>query len=220
MTDQFIGDHCTRYEISVPLTYHRVNGRIHHVENGRARDLHFRGAWVELPEGVRPGSTLTLALTIPPKEVPLLAHVVWARPDSSNGAHLHGVRFTGVTPAQRERLATLFAQRKPVPLRLYCALAATCQRKGVACAATPGTTRDLSRDGMCVRLPEPVVPGTELCARIATEFGQIVADAQVVWGDGARAGLPQGASYRHGLRFLHFHGSSELPLRALLEGIH
>lgn len=220
MTRQAISDHCTRYAINVPFAYHRVTGRSYRGKRGWTRDLNFRGAWVELPEQVGPGSTLTITLATPVGNLSLVAHVVWGRPDLPNAPYLHGLRFTGVTPEKREQLSRLFANEKPLPVRLYCRLAATCQRKCVGCLAVPGAIRDLSDDGACIRLPEPVAPGTELCIRTATVFGQIAADAKVVWADQARAGLPRDASYRHGLRFLHLQPLSELPLRALLDGLH
>ena len=211
---------CTRYVMNVRFEYRRPAERGHQGKSGWMRDVNFQGAWVELPERVGPGSNLEITLATPVGNLALVARVAWARPDLPNAPYLHGLRFTGVTPEKREQLSRLFANEKPLPVRLYCRLAATCQRKCVGCLAVPGAIRDLSDDGACIRLPEPVAPGTELCIRTATVFGQVAADAKVVWADQARAELPRDASYRHGLRFLHLQPLSELPLRALLDGLH
>ena len=219
MTKETIRNHCTRYAVNVPFTYQPVNGDLHKRENGWTRDLNFRGAWVELPGQVEPGNTLKIALATPQRNLSLLAHVAWTQLDLPAAPYLHGLRFTGVTPDQRDRLSTLLAHSNPLPVRLYCALAATCQRKGVGRVAIRGTTRDLSEDGACVRLPEPLTPGTELCIRAKSQFGEIAAEAQVVWADQVGSERPRDASYRHGLRFLHLHPLSERPLRAFLDGI-
>ena len=221
MTMQTVsGDYCTRYAMNVRFTYHRVAERGYPRRAGWTRDLNFRGAWVELPESVRRGSTLAVALATPVGDLSLVAHVAWARPELPNAPYLHGLRFTGVTPFKRDQFRSLFANEKARPVRLYCALAATCHLTGVKSPAVPGAIRDLSDDGACVRLPEPLAPGTELGICATTELGKIAADARVVWADQAQAGLPRDASYRHGLRFLRVHPLSELPLCALLDGIH
>ena len=219
MTKQAVSEHCTRYAMNVPFTYRHVAGRGHRRKHGWTRDLHLRGAWAELPERVRAGSTLEITLATAVGNLSLLAHVAWARPDLPTSPYLHGLCFTGVTAQKREQLHTLIAHKAALPARVACELVATCQRKGVGFPPVPGTIQDLSDRGVCVALPEPVAPGTQLAIRTATRLGPMVADAQVVWADQARAGLPRGTSYRHGLRFLRVDPLSELPLRALLYGI-
>ena len=210
---------CTRYVMNVRFEYRRPAERGHHGKSGWMRDVNFQGAWVELPERVGPGSTLAITLATPVGNLALVARVAWARPDLPDAPYLHGVRFTGVTAQKREQLHTLIAHKAALPARVACELVATCQRKGVGFRPVPGTIQDLSDRGVCVALPEPVAPGTELYLRTATRLGPMVADAQVVWADRARAGLPRGTVYRHGLRFLRVDPLSELPLRALLYGI-
>ena len=206
----------TRYTVNVRLLYRKVAERGHRRHSGWARDLNLRGAWVELSEQVEPGSVLKLTLVTPGGNLALGARVAWASPGVRDARYRHGVRFTGVTPDQRAWLSTLFAHEKPLPARLSCTLAAKCQRTDKGAPVMPGIVRDLSDGGACVRLPDRVAPGTALSIRAATPFGKMTADGTVVWADPAPAGLPGGASYRHGLRFLHIHTLSELPLRALL----
>jgi len=210
---------CTRYVMHVRFEYRRPAERGHQGKRGWMRDVNFQGAWVELPERVGPGSTLEITFATPAGNLSLATRVAWARPDLPHAPYLHGVRFTGVTAQKREQLHTLIAHKAALPARVACELVATCQRKGIGFRPVPGTIQDLSDRGVCIALPEPVAPGTELAIRTATRLGPMVADAQVVWADQARAGLPRGTSYRHGLRFLRVDPLSELPLRALLYGI-
>jgi hypothetical protein len=181
--------------------------------------LNLRGAWVELPERVAVRSILEIALEAPGGNVPLVAHVAWTCPVEQAAPFLHGLRFTGFTPAGRDRIRTLLAATQPVPpVRLYCALAGTCHTKGIACPAVPSAIRDLSERGAGLRIAEPVPVGTEMDLRIASPYGRIAAAGQVVWAE-EPAPLLQGAWYRHGLRFLRVEPWSELPLQAVLCGM-
>lgn len=219
MTAQEFGDHLTRYALNLRVRYRRVAERSFRPEHGWVRDLNTRGAWVELPERIAARSALAIALDTPAGELPLVAHVAWTCPGLRDAPYLHGFRFTGVTPACRDRLHALLAHESPpVPVRLYCGFAATCQQKGIACPPVPGTIRDLGDSGACVSLPDRVPPGTAVHISTHTPCGPIAADTEVVWADPPTR-LPRGASYRHGLRFLRLDPASDLPLRALLEGL-
>jgi hypothetical protein len=209
----------TRYVMNVQFEYRRPAERGHQGTSGWMRDVNFQGSRVELPEPVEPGSIVEIMLATPVGSLSLAARVAWARPDLPNAPYLHGVCFTGVTPTKRDQLRALITHGEPLPVRVSCELAATYQRKGGRFPLLAGTIQDLSDRGLCIRLPEPVGRGTELDVRTATWLGEMVADAQVVWADQARPGLPRGTSYRHGLRFLRVDPLSELPLRALLYGI-
>jgi hypothetical protein len=218
VTERDFGDLLTRYAINVRVRYRRVAERRYRPEGGWTRDLNARGAWVELPERVAPGSALAIILDTPEGDLRLVAHVTWTCPGLRDAPYLHGLRFTGITPDLRRRLRTLIAHEKPpVPIRLYCTLAATCHLKDNGCPAVPGAIRDLGDSGVCVRLPQRMSPGTAVRISVPTLYGVIAADAQVVWAD-PPGRLPQGASYRHGFRFLRLDPSSEIPLRLLLDG--
>jgi hypothetical protein len=219
MPGQSLADHFTRYVINLPFRYRRAAETAYHPEVGWTRDLSGRGAWVELPETVAPSTRLDIALRTPQGDLRLGGQVVWVCPEPHDRLHLHGLAFSWATPEQRDRLRGLFAGAKPRGAgRLYCALAGTCQRKGVACGALPCETRDLSPSGLALRLSERVPPGTQLRVSVPTACGRVTADAQVVWAEQAGS-RPRGAPYRHGLRFLRLDPSSELPLRALLDGL-
>ena len=219
MEEHLLGDYLTRYATKVRFRYRRATERTYRPDGGQTWDLNGRGAWVELPERVAAGRALVIALETPEGELPLVAHVAWTCPEWAEAPYLHGLRFTGVTPFCRDRVRALLAHEKPQrAARLYCGLAATCQRKGVRCPLMPSSIRDLSDRGVGLRIPELVAPGTELCIRTATAFGPIAADAQVVW-TGETAQRPRGALYRHGLRLLRLDPSSDLPLQVLLCGV-
>ena len=170
-----------------------------------------------ISEQVKPGSVLEITLAMPGVTLSLVGRVAWERAGVRDGQYLHGVRFRSVTPDQREQFRILFAHENPPPVRVSCALAVLCQRNEES-PAIPGIVRDLSDGGVCVRLPRRVAPGKDLWLQAATPFGQIVADAQVVWADPAQA-RPRGWLCRHGLRFLHVDPVSARPLRTLLDGI-
>ena len=219
MEEHLLKDYLTRYATQVHLRYRRAAESAYRPEGGRTWDLNVRGAWVELPERVAAQSALVIALETPEGELSLVAHVAWTCPEMVAAPYLHGLRFTGVTPVCRDRVQALLAREKPQRVaRLYCGLAATCQRKGVQCPLMPSSIRDLSDRGVGLRMPELMAPGTEISLRTATPFGPIAADATVVW-TGETAQRPRGALYRHGLRFLRLDPSSDLPLQALLCGV-
>jgi hypothetical protein len=218
MTAKEIRERWTRYTIDVPLRYLRVAEGGGRSKGGRARNLNFGGAWVDLPEQVEPESVLEITLATPVVKLSLLGRVVWAHSGLRDGQYLHGVRFRSVTSEQQEGFRALFAYERASPARLPCFLAATCRRNN-GYATMPGIVRDLSDGGVCVRLPQRVAPGTKLRIQAATPFGNIVADAHVVWADQGRGRLPLGRLCRHGLQFLHILLPSEPLLRTVLDGI-
>lgn len=219
MPTQSLADHLTRHTIHLPFHYRRAEDREYRAERGWTRDLSGRGAWVELPETFAPSSQLDLNLHTRGGSLRLAGQVAWVRTEPDAAPYLHGVLFTSTTSEQRDQLRTLIARAESLGAgRLYCTLAATYRREGVAGAAAPCETRNLSRSGVALRLPERLSLGTHLRVSIPTAFGRITADAQVVWAE-QHAPHPRGAPYRHGLRFLRLEPSSELPLRVLLHGV-
>jgi hypothetical protein len=219
MEEHLLRDHVSRYATEVRVRYRRPAESTYRPEGGRTRDLNLRGAWVELPERLTARSPLEIALDAPGGEVPLVAHVAWTCPAEHPAPFLHGLRFTSIAPAGRDRMRTLLAAKESVrPVRLYCALAGTCHANGIACPAVPSAIRDLSERGVGLRIADPMAPGTVMDLRIATPYGRITADAQVVWAD-EPSPLLRGAWYRHGLRFLRLDPWSELPLQAFLSGL-
>lgn len=219
MPEQERVEHFTRFSVNLPFHFRRAEENGYHPDRGWTRDLSARGAWVELPETIAPSSRLEISLLTPQGSLRLASYVAWACPQPDARPYLHGIRFTSVTPEQRDRLRALLARLRPLGAgRLYCALAGTCRREGLVCPALPCETRDLSRSGAALRVAERLSPGTHLRLCVPTTFGRVAADAQVVWAEqpGPR---PRGAPYRHGLRFLRLDPSSDLPLRILLDGL-
>lgn len=218
MPGQELGAHFTRYAIELPFRYRQSREAAYRPGVGRTRDLSGGGTWVELPERVAPPTLLEVSLHAPGEPLRLAAQVVWGCSDLDEQSRLHGLRFTHVTPAQRQRLGVLLTHQKSRGVgRLYCTLAATCRSMGAAGDPLPCETRDLSSGGVALRLPVSVPPGTQLQVTIPTVFGVVTADAEVVWAEPPDA-RPRGAPCRHGLRFLYLESSSELPLRMLLAG--
>lgn len=215
MEAQAAEDVFTRYAVRMRVRYRAVADERYRPTDGWTRDLSLRGAWVELPEHIATGSALALALAPGDSAPPLVAWVAWS--DGHTAPYLHGLRFTGLTGGTRARVRTVLGDAQPsVPRRLYCGFPATCLMRGVG--GVPGVLRDLGAGGVGVRLPRVVPPGTRVRVQAATPYGQILADTTVVWSDPPTR-LPPGATYRHGLQFLHLDPRSDLPLRALLESL-
>ena len=216
MPGQELRAHFTRYAIELPFRYRQSRETAYRPGVGRTRDLSGGGAWVELPERVAPPTLLEVSLRAPGESLHLAAQVVWGCSELDEQSRLHGLHFTHVTPAQRQRLGALLTRQKSRDVgRLYHTLAATCCNTAAGGVPLPCETRDLSSGGVALRVPVSVPPGTHLQVTIPTVFGVVRADAEVVWAEppDARA---RGAPCRHGLRFLHLESSSELPLRMLL----
>lgn len=218
MPDLELVDLLTRHAVNLPFDYRLTAERAYRPQIGWIRDLSVRGAWVELPEMLAAPSNLDIRLDVPAGEVLLAAQVAWACPEPHAQPRLHGLVFTRMTPDQRRRLRELLSRRRSHAVgRLYCSLAATCKSKATAGPAFPCETRDLSSNGVALRLPRPVSPGTKVQVKVPTAFGTVIADAEVVWAE-SPDGRPLGAPYRHGLRFLSVNPSSELPLKLFLAG--
>jgi hypothetical protein len=93
----------------------------------------------------------------------LAAKVAWVCPEPHEQPHLHGLFFARATPEQQQRVRALLVHQKPRhTARLFCTLAATCQRKGASCNTLPCETRDLSYGGVALRLPDPLPRGTQV----------------------------------------------------------
>jgi c-di-GMP-binding flagellar brake protein YcgR len=219
MPGQELGGHFTRCAIDLPFRYRQSTEATYRPGVGWTRDLSGGGAWVELPEQVAPSTLLEVRFHVRGEPLRLAAQVVWGCPEPHERSRLHGLRFTRVTPAQRQRLEKLLTHQKSRDVgRLYCALPATYRSEAAAGVPLPCETRDLSYGGVALRLPAALPPGTQLQVTIPTAFGAVTADAQVVWAEPPDA-RPRGALYRHGLRFLRLDSSSELPLRLHLAGL-
>jgi len=139
MTAQEFGDHLTRYALNLRVRYRRVAERSYRPEHGWIRDLNTRGAWVELPERIAARTALAIALDTPAGELPLVAHVAWTCPGLRDAPYLHGFRFTGVTPARRDRLRALVTsetRRAPRP-----PLLPTCRNVPTARHRLPSSAR-------------------------------------------------------------------------------
>ena len=216
MPEQPLGERFSRYAMTLPLIY-RLAGAPHQKSRaGWTRDLSERGAWLELPELLPQETRLEIRVRAPESTVEVGARVVWLRNGpAGDGVFLHGVAFTGVTPAQSHALRDLFARQKQrATARAYLALSVRCWRKGERGDPVVGQTRDLSRGGTSLRLVEPMPPGTPLDMTFPTALGPVTLEGVIVWAESEEP-RPRGALYRHGVRFLRAEMASGVPLSAL-----
>jgi len=217
MPEQSLEERFSRYALTLPLIY-RLAGRPDQKSRaGWTRDLGERGAWLELPELLPQETRLDIRVRAPDNIVEVGARVVWLRNEpAGNGVFLHGVAFTGLTPAQCHALQGLFARQKQrKTARVYRAIAVRCRRRGERGDPVVGQTRDLSRGGTSLRLSERMPPGTPINMTFPTAMGPVALEGVVVWTEHEEP-RPRGALYRHGVRFLQNGMVSSFPLSALL----
>lgn len=205
----------TRTALILPLLYRCVHPPDPRWKPGWTRDLGPQGALVELPRTLPSPTGLALRLRSAGGTVELPARVAWVQEGpGAGGLVIHGLTFPVLAPAPRRALALLLDRQGPRgALRIARTLALTCTRGDGLGPSLSGWTRDVSRNGLAVYLPQPFPPRTPLQLTFQTSSGPMAAEAEVVWGE-SHASLPPGGPYRHGLRFRHLD-----PTRALALGL-
>jgi hypothetical protein len=188
---------------------------------GWTHNLSEGGACVELGERLMPQTPFWLRLQTDGGPIEIEAEVAWAgEPDATGGSVLHGVLFTQVAPDQLHPLHDLILfkghMRHP-KVRLPFDFPVTCQRKGLAAPAFQGRTRDISRGGVLLRLPQILPPDTALEFTLHTPIGPLTLEGTVIWVAPPEGRTP-GGPIRHGLQFTALGGSKSLSLALLLAG--
>jgi hypothetical protein len=221
MADRSTYDQFTRYSIVLPLLHKHLH---EHTTAGNSRpkvgwtrNLSEKGACVELGEHLDPQTPLWVRLRTPRGALEIEAQVIWAgNTPLSGGLHLHGLVFPRVTPAQRRMLQDVLSQQKRrTGVRLSLDVGVTCERKDRTGLRLEGRTRNISRNGLSVRLPQSVSPGTLLHLTLHTSGGPLTAEGAVVWVELPERQLP-GALFRHGVQITGIASSKSLMLGLLL----
>jgi len=210
----------TRTALILPLLYRCMEPPDPRWKPGWTRDLGPQGALVELPKMVPAPARLALRLRTARGTVELPARVAWVQEGpGAGGSVVHGLTFPVLAPAPRRALALLLDQQGPRgALRIARTLALTCTRSDGQGPSLSGWTRDVSRNGLAVYLPQPVAPRTPLQLTLQTASGPMAAEAEVVWGE-SHTSQPPGGPYRHGLLFRHLDPSRALALGLLLAAV-
>lgn len=207
----------TRYSIVLPLVHTRSAPALSRSGVGWTRNLSERGACVELEERLHPKTSLQVRLRAPRGAVDMDAQVVWAgETPISRGLVLHGLMFTRVTPAQRRMLQDLLAQQgQRTGVRVSAEMTVTCQRRDQTGPPVEGQTRDISRSGLSLRLPESLPLGTVLQLTLHTPSGPLAAEGAVVWAEAPGREIPRAPS-RHGVQFTSLGLAKSLTLGLML----
>ena len=167
-----------------------------------------------------PSTGLLLRLRAAREAVELPARVAWARETpGAGGLVIHGLTFPVLAPEPRRALLRLLDREGPRgAVRVSRALALTCARSDGQGSFLSGRTRDISRNGLAVYLPQPLSPRTLLQLTLQTTSGPMAAEAEVVWGE-SYTSQPPGGPYRHGLRFRQSDPTRAFALGALLTAL-
>jgi hypothetical protein len=208
-----------RYPIQLPLL-HTVRaasgagtgvGWTHHLSEG--------GADVELPNPLPTDLPLRVRLRTDRGPIEAEAVVVWTKERLvPGGGTPHGVAFTHIALDQLKALRGLLISTglfRPAGVRLPFELAVTCQLKGQSGPPFPAQTRDISRGGALLRLPQVVPPGTTLELTLHTRGESLTAEGSIIWVAPPEGRTP-GEPILHGLRFTPLGWSGLVALASAL----
>ncbi len=186
---------------------------------GWTRQLSEGGAGVELSMRLPAPTPLQVRLRTDRGLIEAEAKVVWTKESLlPGGGILHGVAFTHIALDQLQALWNLLVSKgmfRPSGVRLPFELAVTCQLKGQSRPPLPGRTRDISRGGVLLRLPQVVPLGTTLELTLHTRIDSLSAEGTVIWVAPPEGRTP-GGPIPHGLRFTLLGWSSLLALASVL----
>jgi hypothetical protein len=208
-----------RYAIQIPFLHKPRSAASTRAGVGWTCNLSEGGACVELAEPLRPHMPLWGRLQTDGGLIEMQAKVAWARnPGSPEGGILHGVTFTQITPDQLSALQTLILSKGLVRhprVRLPLEAPVTCWRRGESGSPLFGGTRDVSRGGLLLRLPQVVPPETRLDVTLHHPSWLLMVEGAIVWVAPPEGRTP-GGPIRHGFRFTQPTWSTSLALGLLL----
>ncbi len=208
-----------RYPIQVPLQFTPKAPTSRGKWVGWSRHLSEGGAAVELSMRLPAQTPLQVRLRTDRGLIEAEAKVVWTKESPLPGEGiLHGVAFTHIALDQLQALWNLLVSKgvfRPAGVRLPFELAVTCQLKGQSRPPLPGRTRDISRGGALLRLPQVVPLGTTLELTLHTRIDSLSAEGTVIWVAPPEGRTP-GEPIPHGLRFNPLGWASSLLLAFVL----
>ncbi len=211
--------HYRRYPIQLPLLHATKAPAEVGSGVGWTRHLSEGGADVELPVRLSAGVPLRVRLRTDRGLIEAETVVVWTQERLVPGGGIpHGAAFTHIALDQLKALRGLLVSAglfRPAGVRLPFELAVTCRRKGQSGPPFPARTRDISRGGALLRLPQVEPPGTALELTLHTRGESLTAEGTIIW-----AAPPEGRTpsepILHGLRFTPLGWTSLLALASVL----
>lgn len=209
----------TRYPIVLPLLHRGRGPAPVPTGAGWTCDLSGGGARLRLAEQFRPQDSLSLRFQTDCGPIEGDAQVVWGgNPDPDGGGIQHGVAFTHLPPDQLQPLRGILTSQKPwwhARDRLPVEVPMTCRLQRRPGPALQGRTRNISRGGLLLLLPQVLSPGAALEVTLHTPAGSLAAAGTIVWADPRGRQLP-GKLTKHGLRFTALTWSTSLALARFL----
>ena len=208
-----------RYPIQLPLLHTAKAptdagsgvGWTHHLSEG--------GADVELTMRLPAHLPLGIRLRTDRGPIEAEAAVVWTKECFlPGGGILHGIAFARLSLQQLQALRGLLISTglfRPAGVRLPFELAVTCQLKGQPGPPFPAHTRDMSRGGALLRLPQLVPAGTAMDLTLHTRTQPLTAEGTIIWVAPPEGRTP-GEPILHGLRFAPLGWTSLLALGLVL----
>lgn len=204
-----------RYPIQLPFFHRPASSTVNRTRIGWTRDLSETGACVELDRSVSAPTQLQVRFQTDRDAIDAEAEVVWVKePVGSDGGTLHGLTFTKLARHQRQallRVLLAWGLTRRGGVRVPVEVAMTCEIKGSMGPLLQGQVRNGSRDGLLLRLPQVVPPGTTLEVSLRTQKGPLAAKGVVVWVAPPEGRTP-GDLIQHGLRLTSFEWTSALAL--------
>ena len=211
-----------RYQIQLPLQY-SVTAAPARRGVGWTHTLGEGGACIELDQPLPSKTPIALRLQTDRGSVDVVAQVVWEAERSpeepeDGGGVLHGVAFTYLAPEQMQAIQTLLpaeGMNRRAEVRVPVDLPVTCQARGSEGRPLEGTTGNISRGGLLLRLSQELPTGTIVDLTLHGTEGPIHGEGEVVWMDPAEQRTP-GAPIKHGVRFTAMGWSRAQTLALLL----
>jgi hypothetical protein len=208
-----------RYPIQIPFLHKAKTAAPAKAGVGWTRNVSQGGVCVELAEPLRPAMPLWVRLQSEEGPIDMEAQVTWAAEHGiPKGGILHGVAFTHIAPYHHSALQNMIHSKgliRPTKVRLPFDVSVTCWPKGQKGPALQGRTRDISRGGLLLRLPEVVPAETVMQVTVHTTPGPLTVEGAVAWVAPPEGRAP-GGPIRHGLRFTRPTWSTSLAFGSLL----
>ena len=210
-----------RYTVQLPLLCRPATAIRAKGGAGWTHNLSEGGVCVELSGSFQVQTPLWVRLRTDQGAIEADVRITWTgEAVLPSGGTLHGVAFAQV-PANHSRavqdLLISNGLSRPAGVRLPLEVGATCRLKGKNGPPLEGGTRDISRGGVLVRLPQVLPLGTALELSLHTSAGLLTAEGAVVW-VAPPEGRTRGQPIRHGMRFTTFDWTNSVALAFVLTG--
>ncbi len=207
-----------RLSISLPLLHRAKDATPARVGAGWTCDLSAAGARIELAEHFDPLESLHVRLQTDRGSIEGEARVIWASSQPVEGAIRHGVAFTQLAPKHLQTLRDLLFSMKPwwpAGGRLPVNLPVTCRTNRLPRPSLQGRAGNLSRGGMLLRLPKPLLPLTDVEFTLRRSRDSLTLTGVVVWSEPVDK-RTTGGLIAHGLRFTSLDWTTSVDLARFL----